>query len=71
MHCAYSNSDTIKLSFPDPKPPILKNRAYFSLESLVLNGVNVRGSLFVCFVRLDFLRPINNLSVKQGRVFLG
>ena len=26
--------------------------------------------LFV-FVRFDSLRPINNLSVKQGRVFLG
>ena len=28
-------------------------------------------SCFVClFVRFDSLRPINNLSVKQGRVFL-
>ena len=28
--------------------------------------------LFVClFVWFNFLRPINNLSVKQGRVFLG
>ena len=27
---------------------------------------------FVClFVLFDSLRPINNLSVKQGRVFLG
>ena len=26
---------------------------------------------FVCFVWFDSLRPINNLSVKQGRVFLG
>ena len=28
--------------------------------------------LFVClFALFDSLRPINNLSVKQGRVFLG
>ena len=27
--------------------------------------------LFVCFVWFDSLRPINNLSVIQGRVFLG
>ena len=32
------------LSFLDPKPPILKNDAYFSEESLVFKGVNVRGS---------------------------
>ena len=28
-------------------------------------------SHFGLFVRFDSLRPINNLSVKQGRVFLG
>ena len=28
----------------------------------------IKGDLFVWF---DWLRPINNLSVKQGRVFLG
>ena len=35
-----------------------------------LNGGKIYDyySLFVCF---DSLRPINNLSVKQGRVFLG
>ena len=26
---------------------------------------------YYCFVLFDSLRPINNLSVKQGRVFLG
>ena len=32
------------MSFPDQKPPILKNRACFSVEPFVLNGVNARGS---------------------------
>ena len=27
--------------------------------------------MFVCFVWFDLLRPINNLSVMKGRVFLG
>ena len=34
-----------KLSFPSTKPhfPILKNRAHFSVTSIALNDVNVRG----------------------------
>ena len=30
--------------------------------------LNLKAARFVCF---DSLRPINNLSVKQGQVFLG
>ena len=33
--------------------------------------VEEHGICFVCFVCFDSLCPINNLSVKQGRVFLG
>ena len=43
------------MSFPDPKPPILKNRAYFSVEPFVLNGVNARGS--------SVIRPPHEKSV--------
>ena len=42
MHYAYSDFDTIKLSFLN-KMPIFKNRAYFSVTSLALNDVNVKG----------------------------
>ena len=38
-----------------PQPPAIK---YFPPKTC-------------CFVWFDYLRPINNLSVKQGRVFLG
>ena len=33
-------------------------------------GIGSRKRCFVLFVGFDSLRPINNLSVKQGRVFL-
>ena len=32
-------------------------------------SLNPQANSFVCLI--DSLRPINNLSVKQGRVFLG
>ena len=35
--------------------------------SEIVFGLNI----FYLFVWFDSLRPINNLSVKQGRVFLG
>ena len=35
------------------------------------NGVTYGDSILFCFVWFDSLRPINNLSVKQGWVFLG
>ena len=46
MHCEYWNFDTIKivLSWYKAIFPIFKNRAYFSVTSIALNDVNVRGS---------------------------
>ena len=45
MHCVIWNFDTIKivLSWYKAKFLIFKNRAYFSVMSIVLNDVNVRG----------------------------
>ena len=45
MHCAYWNFDTIKiiLSWYKATFPIFKNRANFSVTSIALNDVNVRG----------------------------
>ena len=37
MHCAYSNSDIKKLSFPDPKPKCRFSKTmHFSVTSLTL-----------------------------------
>ena len=45
MHCVYRNFDTIKIvpSWYKAIFPIFKNRAYFSVTSIALNDVNVRG----------------------------
>ena len=45
MHYVYWNFDTIKivLSWYNATFPIFKNRAYFSVKSIALNDVNVRG----------------------------
>ena len=45
MHCVYRNFDTIKivLSWYRATFPIFKNHAYFSVASIALNDVNVRG----------------------------
>ena len=45
IHCVYLNFDTIKiiLSWYKATFPIFKNRAYFSVTSIALNNVNVRG----------------------------
>ena len=45
MHCVYLNFDTIKvvLSWYKAIFLIFKNRAYFSVTSIALNDVNVRG----------------------------
>ena len=45
MHYVYWNFDTIKivLSWYKAIFPIFKNRAYFSVTSIALNDVNVRG----------------------------
>ena len=45
MHCMYRKFDTIKivLSWYKASIPIFKNRAYFSVTSIALNDVNVRG----------------------------
>ena len=45
-----------------------KFNGQLSLDELILNQ---RSFLFDLFVWFDSLRPINNLSVKQGQVFLG
>ena len=45
MHCVYWNLDTIKivLSLYQATLSNFKNRAYFSVTSIALNDVNVRG----------------------------
>ena len=45
MHCAYCNFDTIKIVLSCYKATFLisKNRAYFSVMSIAVNGLNVRG----------------------------
>ena len=45
MHCEYRNFDTLKfiLSWYKATFPNFKNRAYFSVTSIALNDVNVRG----------------------------
>ena len=45
MHCVYCNFDTMKivLSWYKATFPIFKNRAYFSVTSIAVNDVNVRG----------------------------
>ena len=45
MHCVYWNFDTIKivLSWYKATFPIFKNHAYFSVTSIALKDVNVRG----------------------------
>ena len=45
MHCMYWNFDTIGivLSLYKPTFPIFKNHTYFSVTSIALNDVNVRG----------------------------
>ena len=45
MHCVYCNFDIIKtvLSWYKATCPIFKNRAYFSVTSIAVNYVNVRG----------------------------
>ena len=46
MHCVYWNFDTIKIVISWYKATILifKKRAHFSVTSIALNDVNVRGS---------------------------
>ena len=45
MHCMYWNFDTTKIVLSWCKATILifKNHAYFSVTSIALNDVNVRG----------------------------
>ena len=45
MHCVYWSLDTIKIvhSWYKATFPIFKNRTYFSVTSISLNDVNVRG----------------------------
>ena len=45
MHCVYLNFDTIEIVFSWNKATfqIFKNHAYFSVTSIALNDVNVRG----------------------------
>ena len=47
MHCVYWNLDKIKivLSWYKATFPIFKNRTYFSVTSIALNDVNVRGGV--------------------------
>ena len=54
MHCVYRNFDIIKiiLSWYKATFPIFKNRAYFSITSIALNDVNVRGgNVIIPFAR--------------------
>ena len=45
MHCVYWNFDTIKIvhSWCKATFPMFKNHVYFSVTSIALNDVNVRG----------------------------
>ena len=43
----------------------------FRHSTLTEQGLYFRNSALTLFVCFDSLRPINNLSVKQGRVFQG
>ena len=58
MHCEYWNFDTIKivLSWYKAKFPIFNNRAYFSVTSIALTDVNVRGGNAI----KPFARKIGN-----------
>ena len=52
------------------------NRILQYSHMALLCGINLHlvlqcNQIGICFVWFDSLRPINNLSVKQGRVFLG
>ena len=57
MHCVYCNFDTIKivLSWYKVTFSIFKNRVYFSVTSIAVNDVNVRG----CNVIRPFAREIS------------
>ena len=45
MHCVYCNFDTIKMVLSRYKAtfPIFKSHTYFSVTSIAVNDVNVRG----------------------------
>ena len=43
MHCVYWNFDIIKIVLFWYKATFFKNHAYFSVTSIALNDVNVRG----------------------------
>ena len=60
----------IKIFYPRVKSQLSLSDVQESnmLALLILAGSN-RDICFVCLI--DSLRPTNNLSVKQGRVFLG
>ena len=57
MHCVYWNFDTIKIVFSWYKAtyPISKNSAYYSVTSIALNDVNVRGC--------NVIKPLHEKSV--------
>ena len=58
----------IKYTLPGLVHIFVYNDSHLSLNQLYCTSCRT----FVClFVWFDSLRPINNLSVKQGRVFLG
>ena len=58
MHCVYWNFDIIKnvLSWYKATFPIFKNHTYFSVRSIALNDVNVRGGNVI----KPFAREIGN-----------
>ena len=67
MHCVDWNSDTVKIPLFWYKAifPIFKNRAFFSVTSIALNDVNVRGGNVI--IRLhEKLVPVKSLY-RYGR----
>ena len=60
MHCVYWHFDTIKIviSWYKATFPIFKNRAYFSVTSIALNDVNVRGGNLI----KPFAREIGSIQ---------
>ena len=64
LYCSYTSRDRDK----DQTTPKIPLDTYTCMFKVWLYAYTVCLFLFVWF---DSLRPINNLSVKQGRVFLG
>ena len=73
MHCVYCNFDTIKIVFSCYKAtfPIFKNRSYFSVTSIVLIDVSVRGCNAIQEVFHVYLNKFENAAAHLFLVIFG